>query len=59
MDTEVMSKYSRQELEQAHAHYVETANRCAAAGEWREWADLFKKRAHQFLVISLAECFLG
>ena len=34
-------KWSREELEQAHQHYMETAARCAASGEWRDWADLF------------------
>ena len=34
-------KWSREELEQAHQHYMDTAARCAASGEWRDWADLF------------------
>ncbi len=42
MDPEVLKpKWSREELEEAHRHYMETAGRCAASGEWREWADLF------------------
>ena len=42
MDTEVVTqRWSRDELEQAHQHYIETANRCAASGEWRDWAHLF------------------
>jgi hypothetical protein len=42
MDPQIMTtRWSRTELEQAHEHYVATANRCAASGEWREWADLF------------------
>ena len=42
MDIEVMTQqWSREELERAHQHYMETAARCAASGEWREWADLF------------------
>ena len=42
MDAEVVTpKWSRDELERAHQHYMETAARCAASGEWREWADLF------------------
>ena len=46
MDTEVMTqKWSRDELEQAHQHYMETASRCAASGEWRDWADLFTEDA--------------
>ena len=42
MDTEVLTNaWSRDELEQAHQHFMDTANRCAAAGEWRDWAELF------------------
>jgi SnoaL-like domain len=42
MDTEVVTpRWSRDELERAHQHYMETAGRCAASGEWRDWADLF------------------
>ena len=36
-----MNSWSRDELERAHQHYKETAGRCAASGQWREWADLF------------------
>jgi hypothetical protein len=42
MDVEIMSpRWSRDELEQAHSHFMETANHCAETGEWRQWADLF------------------
>jgi hypothetical protein len=42
MDPEVMTqRWSREELERAHRHYVDTAARCAASGQWRPWADLF------------------
>jgi hypothetical protein len=42
MDAEIMTnRWSRGELEQAHQHFMDTATRCAAAGEWRDWADLF------------------
>jgi hypothetical protein len=41
MDFEVMTTWSRDELERAHQHFQDTANRCAASGEWRDWADLF------------------
>jgi hypothetical protein len=42
MDPEVVSgRWSRDELQQAHDHFVEVAGRCAAANAWREWADLF------------------
>jgi hypothetical protein len=46
MDTEIMTnRWSRAELDEAHAHFMDTANRCAAAGEWRDWADLFTEDA--------------
>jgi hypothetical protein len=46
MDTEVMTnQWSREELQQAHDNFVATANRCAEAGEWRDWADLFTEDA--------------
>ena len=42
MDTEIVSNsWSRDELERAHQHYMDTAARCASSGEWRDWADLF------------------
>ena len=42
MDTEIVSNpWSRDELERAHQHYMDTAARCAASGDWRDWADLF------------------
>lgn len=34
-------RWSRQELQAAHDRFVAVAARCAVAGEWREWADLF------------------
>ena len=34
-------RWSRSELDRAHQHYMETAGRCAASGDWRDWADLF------------------
>jgi SnoaL-like domain len=46
MDTQIMtSRWSRDELQQAHDNFVATANRCAEAGEWRDWADLFTEDA--------------
>jgi hypothetical protein len=46
MDGEIMTaQWSREELERAHANFSETADRCAAAGEWRDWADLFTEDA--------------
>lgn len=36
-----MSRWDREELQAAHDHFVEVANGCAAAGDWRRWADLF------------------
>lgn len=38
-------RWSRDELERAHAHFMETAARCASAGEWSDWADLFTEDA--------------
>jgi hypothetical protein len=46
MDTQVMSnQWSRAELEAAHQHFMDTANRCAETGEWRDWANLFTEDA--------------
>jgi hypothetical protein len=46
MDIEVMTNtWSREELDQAHQHFIATANRCAETGEWRDWADLFTEDA--------------
>jgi SnoaL-like domain len=46
MDTQVVTnRWSREELQQAHDNFVATANRCADAGEWRDWADLFTEDA--------------
>ena len=39
------STWTREELERAHSHYAETAQRCAETGEWRDWADLFTEDA--------------
>src|ERR1019366_4006339 len=47
MDSEVMTnQWSREELQRAHDNFAETANRCAEAGEWRDWANLFTEDAH-------------
>ena len=40
-----MGKYPRQEIEDAFAHYRETAARAAASGDWDEWAELFTEDA--------------
>jgi SnoaL-like domain len=40
-----MGRYSKDELVAAHEKYLEVANRCAAAQQWREWADLFTQDA--------------
>jgi hypothetical protein len=46
MDTQVMTnKWSREELDQAHAHFMEVADRCATTGQWRDWSDLFTEDA--------------
>ena len=42
MDSQIVTpRWSREELERAHAHYIEVAGRCAASGDWRAWAELF------------------
>ena len=33
------NQWSREELQRAHDNFVETATRCAEAGEWRDWAN--------------------
>jgi hypothetical protein len=38
-------RWDRDELERAHDHFKETADRCALTGEWRDWADLFTEDA--------------
>jgi hypothetical protein len=46
MGSQVMTnQWSREELQRAHDNFVETANRCAEAGEWRDWANLFTEDA--------------
>jgi hypothetical protein len=49
MDLAVMSgRWSREELQAAHDHFVEVAGECARSGEWRAWADLFTDDAQYF-----------
>lgn len=36
-----MTAFTRQGLQAMHDHYVEVANRCSAAQQWREWAEMF------------------
>jgi predicted phosphoadenosine phosphosulfate sulfurtransferase len=46
MDSQIMTnRWSREELQLAHDNFAETANRCAASGEWRDWANLFTEDA--------------
>ena len=40
-----MGRYTRQEIEDAFAHYREVAARAAASGDWDEWAALFTEDA--------------
>ena len=40
-----MGKWSREELQHAHDHYMEVAQRAGASGKWREWADMFTEDA--------------
>jgi hypothetical protein len=41
----LMGRFSREELVEAHDKYLETAKKCGAAQQWREWADLFTEDA--------------
>ncbi len=34
-------QWSREELEQAHQNFIDTAAHCGESGDWRAWADLF------------------
>lgn len=43
-----MGRFSREEIEDAYAHYREVAARCGASGDWDEWADLFTEDAEYF-----------
>jgi hypothetical protein len=36
-----MTQWSRDELEEAHAHYQATAAQAGRSGDWRPWAELF------------------
>jgi len=38
-------RWSREELEQAHRNFIDTAARCGESGDWRAWADLFTEDA--------------
>ena len=38
-------RWSRQELEEAHRLFADTAEQCASSGDWRAWADLFTEDA--------------
>lgn len=40
-----MGTWSRQELQEAHDHYVAVANDCAQRGDWTDWANLFTEDA--------------
>jgi hypothetical protein len=37
----VMATWTRDELQRAHDHYVETAQEAGRTGDWKAWADLF------------------
>ncbi len=43
-----MGKYSREELTEAHDHFLEVAGQCALSKQWRPWADLFTDDAEYF-----------
>ena len=36
-----MGKWSRDELQRAHDHYVEVAQEAGRSGNWRPWAEMF------------------
>ena len=40
-----MSRWSRDEIEEAFARYQEVARRAGTSGDWREWADQFTEDA--------------
>jgi hypothetical protein len=40
-----VARWSRQEIEEAFAHYQDVARRCANSHDWNEWADLFTEDA--------------
>ena len=40
-----MSQWSRDEIDEAFAHYREVARRAGTSGDWREWANLFTEDA--------------
>ena len=40
-----MGEHSRDEIEQAYAHYRATAAEAGASGQWDAWADLFTEDA--------------
>jgi hypothetical protein len=40
-----VSRFERDEIERAYAHYREVATRCGRAGQWDDWADLFTEDA--------------
>jgi hypothetical protein len=46
MDTQIMTTWTRDELQAAHDNFIAVANDCAERRSWREWADLFTEDAH-------------
>jgi len=36
-----MGKWTREELQQAHDHYLEVAQEAGRTGDWRAWANMF------------------
>ena len=36
-----MGKWTREELQRAHDHYVEVAQEAGRSGDWRPWAEMF------------------
>jgi hypothetical protein len=40
-----MGQWTREQLQEAHDHYVATAAKAARSGDWQQWADLFTEDA--------------
>lgn len=43
-----MGRFSREEIEEAYAHFRAAAAECGASGHWDAWADLFTEDARYY-----------
>ena len=43
-----MGRFSREEIEEAYAHFRAVAAECGASGRWDGWADLFTEDARYY-----------